>query len=161
MAQKCEVLKLFKTISSNLLWRSVENICKLHKKNVISVGRRTCLSNFTLWEVIAEIFPSGMQNANMSIWKRMIKDRKKWLLDRFQFFQQNCPVDLLNQNSTRSLCTFWSQIAIGKQRSKVFWSGSAKKLQWSLKTFLFSQRHSGHAKSVFITTSKRLTTRSW
>ena len=101
-----------------------------------------------------------MENANKSIWKRMIKDRKKWLLDRSQFFHQNCPVELLNQNRTRSLCTFWSQNAVGEQRSKFFWSGSVKKLQWSLKTFLRSHRHSRHAKSIFNDTSKRLTTRS-
>ena len=154
----------FEAFQNNFLKCPVEKCCEhlqAPQKNVISVGRRTCLSNFTLWEVIAEIFPSGMQNANMSIWKRMIKDRKKWILDRFQFFHQNCPVDLLNQNSTRSLCTFWSQSAVGEQRSKIFWSGSVKKHHWSLKTFLRSQRQSRHAKSIFNHTSKKLTTRSW
>ena len=54
---------------------------------------------------------------------------------------------------------FWSQIAV-EQRSKIFLVRFSKKLQWSLKTFLHSHRHSRHAKSIFNDTSKRLTTRS-
>ena len=66
-----------KQFSRDLSRRSVVNICELHK-NIWSGSEEEHVWVISLYEYfIAEIFSSGMENTNMSIWKRMLEERKK------------------------------------------------------------------------------------